>query len=466
MRIIADLQIHSKYSRACSQNLVPGNIGIWADKKGINVIGTGDFTHPLWLKELKENLEETKPGLYQLRGLPRTGAAATGARAYFMLTAEVSSIYKQGDPSAPLGAGKVRRVHNMILAPNFAAADRIITGLEKVGANLKSDGRPIMGIKCPDLVKIVKDADENAEIIPAHAWTPHFGLFGSLSGFDSVEEAFGDQAKHIFAIETGLSSDPKMNWQISALDKYALVSNSDAHSLRKLGREANVFEIDESKLSYGTVIQCIKDKNPKTFLHTLEFFPEEGKYHLDGHADCKFSCLPKETKKLKGICPKCGKKLLVGVLNRIDALADRKHGFEPKRAIPFKSVIPLEEIIAETYGVGVASAKVQRMYEAMVSNPSQPPLVPRGGAAAEEPPLRIRGGGGELERTEFSILLDWPKEEIAKISDPLIAESVIRVREGRVQLEGGYDGIFGKIHIYAEAERKKLFKKSEQVGLF
>src|SRR3989338_361862 len=271
MRTIADLQIHSKYSRACSQDLTPGNIAKWADKKGITIIGTGDFTHPLWLKELKDALEEYKPGLYQLKD--------RSTEAYFLLSAEVSSIYKQGD--------KVRRIHNMILAPNFAAVVRIIAGLEKTGANLKSDGRPIMGVKCPDLVKIVKDADKNAEVIPAHAWTPHFGLFGSLSGFDTVEEAFGDQAQHIFAIETGLSSDPKMNWQVSGLDKYSLVSNSDAHSLRKIGREANVFEIAEDKLSYAEIIRVIRNKDPKEFLFTIEFFPEEGKYHLDGHRDCK-----------------------------------------------------------------------------------------------------------------------------------------------------------------------------------
>ncbi|HEX9503933.1 MAG TPA: endonuclease Q family protein [Patescibacteria group bacterium] len=420
MRIIADLQIHSKYSRACSQDLNPGNIGKWADKKGIAVIGTGDFTHPLWLKELKDSLEETKHGLYQLKD--------KSAKVHFLLSAEVSSIYKQGD--------KVRRIHNMILAPNFAAVDRIITGLEKVGANLKSDGRPIMGVKCPDLVKIVLDADPACVIIPAHAWTPHFGLFGSLSGFDTVEEAFGDQAKHIFAIETGLSSDPKMNWQISGLDKYSLVSNSDAHSLRKIGREANVFEIEEEKLSYDEIIRVIKDKNPKEFLFTIEFFPEEGKYHLDGHADCKFSCLPKETARLKGICPKCGKKLLVGVLNRIDALADRDFGFEPKRAIPFKSVIPLEEVIAETYGTGIGK-KVLETYERMVA-----------------------------KYPEFEILLDLPEAEIVKISDPVVAESVIRIREGKVHIEGGYDGIFGKIHIYEDKERNKLFKKAEQSSLF
>lgn len=434
MRIIADLQIHSKYSRACSQDLNPGNIGIWADKKGIGVVGTGDFTHPLWLSELKSALEETKPGLYQLRseGHPPGRApsleGAPPAKAYFMLTAEVSSIYKQGD--------KVRRIHNMILAPNFAAVDRIIANLTKAGANLKSDGRPIMGIKCSDLVKIAKEADERIVVIPAHAWTPHFGLFGSLSGFDSVEEAFGDEAKHIFAIETGLSSDPKMNWQISALDKYTVVSNSDAHSLRKLGREANVFEIPESELSYTAILSRIVAKDPKSFLYTIEFFPEEGKYHLDGHADCKFSCQPDQRKRLKDICPNCGKKLLVGVLSRVSDLADREYGFVPPNAIPFKNVIPLEEIIAEASDTGIGK-KVLDTYERMVAKYS-----------------------------EFEILLDLPENEIAKISNAMIAQSIIRIRNGQVHIEGGYDGVFGKIHIYSDEERKKLLKKTEQVGLF
>ncbi|HEX5429505.1 MAG TPA: endonuclease Q family protein [Patescibacteria group bacterium] len=420
MRIIADLQIHSKYSRACSQDLTPGNIGLWADKKGIGIIGTGDITHPLWLSQLKEELEETKPGLYQLKH--------KSAKAYFMLTGEVSSIYKQGD--------KVRRIHNMIWAPNFAAVDRIRQGLEKAGANLKSDGRPIMGIKCPDLVRIVKDADDRAEVVPAHAWTPHFGLFGSLSGFDMVEEAFGDQSKYIFAFETGLSSDPAMNWQISAHDKYSLISNSDAHSLRKIGREANVFEIDPDKLSYDEIIRIIKARNPKEFLYTIEFFPEEGKYHLDGHADCKFSCSPAETKKLGGICPKCGKKLLVGVLNRVDKLADRDLGFTPKNSVPFKNVIPLEEIIAETFGTGIGK-KVLQTYEKMIS-----------------------------QKPEFEILLDLPKEEIERLGNPAIAESVMRVREGKLKWDAGYDGVFGKLHLYDQDERRQVLKKAEQVSLF
>lgn len=421
MRIIADLQIHSKYSRACSQELNPKNIGLWADKKGIGVIGTGDFTHPKWLAELKSAVDETTAGLYQLRD--------KSARAYFMLTAEVSSIYKQGD--------KVRRVHNMIFAPNFEAVDRIIAGLEKVGANLKADGRPIMGVHCDDLVKIVKEADSSAEVIPAHAWTPHFGVFGSLSGFNSIEEAFGDQAKYIHAIETGLSSDPKMNWQISGLDKYSLTSNSDAHSLRKIGREANVFEVRESKLSYAEIIRILYSKNPAEFLYTIEFFPEEGKYHLDGHRDCKFSCLPSQTKKLKGICPVCGKKLLVGVLNRVDELADREFGFTPPRAVPFKSVIPLEEVIAETLGVGTGSKKVLDIYEKMVA-----------------------------KKPEFEILLDLSEKDIADIGYPDVAKSIIRVRENQVHIEGGYDGVFGKVHIYGEGEREKVFKKPKQISLF
>ncbi len=447
MRIIADLQIHSKYSRACSQDLSPKSIGLWADKKGIGVIGTGDFTHPAWLNILKQELEETKGGLYQLRNnkqnsRPPSEALAKEGRsseAYFMVTGEVSSIYKQGD--------KVRRVHNMILAPNFAAADRIIAGLEKAGANLRSDGRPIMGVHCDDLVKIVMDADPLSVVIPAHVWTPHFGVFGSLSGFNSIEETFGDQAKYIFAIETGLSSDPKMNWQISNLDKYSLVSNSDAHSLRKIGREANVFEIDEKKLSYSEIIRVIRNKNPREFVCTLEFFPEEGKYHLDGHRDCKFSCLPAQTKKLGGICPVCGKKLLVGVLNRVAELADREHGYIPKSAVPFRSVIPLEEIIADTLGVGTQSKKVVEMYEQMTSEQW---LV----------------GSEQKRATEFDILLDLSEDEISKISTPAIGQAVIRVREGKVKLEGGYDGVFGKIEIFSEMEREKIFVKHKRTGLF
>jgi uncharacterized protein (TIGR00375 family) len=420
MRVIADLQIHSRYSRACSQDLTPKNIGAWADKKGIAVVGTGDFTHPAWLSELKNSLVETSPGLYSLKD--------GSSRARFLLSAEISSIYKQGD--------KIRRIHNVVWAPDFEAVDRIVMRLTKAGANLRSDGRPITGIHCPEFAKIILEANTRNVIVPAHAWTPHFGLFGSLSGFDSIEEAFGDQSKHIFAIETGLSSDPKMNWQISGLDNISLVSNSDAHSLRKIGREANAFEIPVEKLSFDEIIRIIKERNPKEFLFTIEFFPEEGKYHLDGHADCQFSCLPEETRKYQGVCPKCGKKLLVGVLNRVAQLSDRDYGFVPKNAVPFKSVIPLEELIAESFDTGVGK-KVLDTYERMVA-----------------------------KYPEFEILLDLPEKELEKICDPIITQSILHVRKGEVTLEGGYDGVFGKIHIFSEKERKKLLKKPEQESLF
>jgi uncharacterized protein (TIGR00375 family) len=417
MKVIADLHIHSKYARACSRDLEPRNLAIWAEKKGITVLGTGDFTHPHWLAELKAILVESETGLYQINGHPTR----------FMLTAEVASIYKQGE--------KVRRVHSLLLAPNFSAADKLIVLLEKRKVNLKSDGRPIMGVPVEELLKICKEAHSEIELIPAHAWTPHFGIYGSLSGFNSLEEAFGSMAKHVFAVETGLSSDPQMNWKVADLKNISLISNSDAHSLRKLGREANVFAIDQKSLSYAEIIRIIRDHDPAKFLHTIEFFPEEGKYHLDGHADCQFSCLPEETKRLGGICPVCGKKLLRGVLYRADELSGG--AITSQRTIPFQSTIPLEEIIAETLGVGTASKKVLAEYEAMVA-----------------------------KRTEFDILLEVSQEEIARLSSEAIAESVIRVREGKVHITPGYDGIFGKIQIYSSAEREKMFLKPKQTSLF
>ncbi|HMQ01448.1 MAG TPA: endonuclease Q family protein [Candidatus Doudnabacteria bacterium] len=441
MKVITDLHIHSKYARACSRDLVPVNLAAWADKKGINILGTGDFTHPAWLGELKENLEEAKSGLYKVKN--------SDSEALFMLTTELASIYKQGD--------KVRRVHNLVFAPNFAAVDKLIALLEKRGVNLKADGRPMMGVHCDELVRICKEADARIELIPAHAWTPHFGVFGSLSGFDSLEEAFGEEAKHIFAIETGLSSDPKMNWKVGALDNITLISNSDAHSLRKLGREANVFEIDKEKLSFSEIIRVIRERPPEEFLYTIEFFPEEGKYHLDGHADCKFSCEPSRTKELGGICPVCKKKLLRGVMARVDDLSllpplswgrpgggeesspfpSPPHQGEGINRIPFKSIIPLEEIIADTLGVGPASKKVQAQYEAMVA-----------------------------QLPEFEILLNANADELTKLGSATLAESILRVRDGRVHIAGGYDGVFGKIQIYSSEEREKLLLKPKQSTLF
>jgi uncharacterized protein (TIGR00375 family) len=411
MKVIADLHIHSKYAYACSKDLTLQNLSDWAQKKGINVLSTGDFTHPRWLSELEANLEEVSPGLFKLKGKKNLTR--------FILGTEIASIFKHGE--------KTRRVHNLIFSPSIPAVKRLIANLRKLNANLASDGRPITGISGETLLTICKEADEGTELIPAHVWTPHFGAFGSLSGFDSLTEAYGKMAGYIFAVETGLSSNPMMNWQVSQLDSIALISNSDAHSLRKLGREANVFEIEHSRMSYGEIMRVIKGRKPDEFLYTIEFFPEEGKYHMDGHRTCGFSSTPEETKKLKGICPVCGKKLLRGVMHRVDELGDRKIGFTPKKHVPYRSIIPLEEIIAESFGMGVASKKVADQYEKMVA--SQP---------------------------EFALLLDADRELIAKLGSPEIAESVMRVRKGKVHIDPGYDGVFGKIEIYNEVERGKL----------
>lgn len=425
MRIIADLHIHSKYARACSKELTPQNLDLWARKKGIAVLGTGDFTHPLWMEELSNSLEEVKPGLYQLKtAISKSDSTPT----LFMYTAEIASIYKQGD--------KVRRVHNLVFAPNVLIAKKFNQALESCGANLKSDGRPIMGIHCDDLVKIAKDVDPCCEVIPAHAWTPHFGVFGSLSGFDSLTEAFGDQAQHIFAIETGLSSDPIMNRRVPGLDTISLISNSDPHSLHRLGREANIFDINPDALSYAEIIRVIRNRDPKEFLGTIEFFPEEGRYHLDGHRDCLFSCLPAETKSLGGVCPVCGKQLLRGVLSRVEDLS-RVSNIPPHNT-NFVSVIPLEEVIADVLGVGVSSKKVPTMYEHMVERGS----------------------------SEFDILLDLAESDISRLGSPAIAAAILRVRQGLVNITPGYDGLYGKVSIYTKAERVWLEKKPTQLGLF
>src|SRR3989344_9023860 len=343
MRIIADLHIHSKYSRACSKDLDLEHISQWAKWKGIDIVACADWTHPAWLKELKQKLVEDRPGLYRLKAEPTS--------VLFMLNTEVSCIYTQG--------GKCRRIHLCLFAPDFETINKNIIELEKRKVNLKADGRPIMGLSAIEVVKIVLAANPASLVVPAHVWTPWFSVFGSYSGFDSLNECFGDQTKYIYAIETGLSSDPAMNWRLSALDKIALISNSDAHSPANLGRAANAFDIAPDKLSYQEIRRIIKEKDKKSFLYTIEFFPEEGKYHHDGHRDCRINFSPSESKKHKGICPVCKKKLVIGVLNRVDQLADRAEKFKPKNSIAFRSLVPLPEIIGEILGVGKSSKKVQ-----------------------------------------------------------------------------------------------------------
>lgn len=407
MKIVADLHIHSKYSRAVSRDMTLENIDIWAKKKGIQVMGTGDFTHPAWLKEIKTKLKPAEDGLFVLGHPMSKRTSDVFSQTRFMLTTEISSIYSKN--------GKCHRVHSLIFAPSIEAVEKINKKLGTIG-NLKSDGRPILGLDPKELLKIILEADKRCVLIPAHAWTPWFSVFGSMSGFNSLQECFEEMTPHIFAIETGLSSDPAMNWKLSALDNVSFISNSDCHSLQKIGREANVFDCE---LSYDGIFDAIKSKNLKKFLYTIEFFPEEGKYYYDGHRDCKICFSPKETKKHKSICPKCGSKLTVGVLNRVDELSDRKDKEKPKKIIPYKSMIPLDEIISEVVGVGVKSKKVMKEYENIILNVG----------------------------TELDVLLNISIKKIAKFSGDKIADAIKEVREGKVNINPGYDGEFGKISI-------------------
>jgi len=413
MKIVADFHIHSKYSRATSKDMDLEVLDKWAKIKGINVLGTGDFTHPEWFKSLKEKLEPADPGFYKLKKEDPKKAVR------FILTSEISCIYSKNN--------KVRKIHIIIFSPSFEVCEKISAQLGWIG-NLKSDGRPILGLDAKELTKIVLSASENCLVVPAHVWTPWFSLFGSKSGFDSIEECFEEYSKYIYAGETGLSSNPEMNWRLSALDKIALISNSDSHSPQKIGREANVFDAD---LSYFGVVEAIKSKNPKNFLYTVEFFPEEGKYHFDGHRVCGIRTSPKETKKYNNICPVCGKPLTVGVLSRVEELADRPQGAKPVNAIPFKSLIPLQEIIADVLGSLPGSKQVQEKYQELVKKIG----------------------------SEFKVLIDASPQELAMAGLPEIAEGIIRVREGRVNVDPGYDGVYGKISIFSGRSEKEPIKQ-------
>ncbi len=415
MRIIADLHIHSPYSRAVSRDMTLEHLDEWARLKGITVIGTGDFTHPAWIKNIKETLEPAEPGLFKLKSRIRANAHAR-----FMLSVEISSIYAKH--------GRTRRVHSLVYVPSIVSAEKINAALGWRG-NLKSDGRPILGLDAMELAKIVFNTDPDAVVVPAHAWTPWFSVFGSMSGFDSLEECYEEFAPHIFAIETGLSSDPSMNWRCSFLDRIALLSNSDSHSLKRIGREANIFEAD---LSYQGIMDAVKSRDPTRFLSTIEFFPEEGKYHYDGHRVCKFSCEPEETKRLKGLCPVCAKPVTVGVMSRVNILADRSPGEKPDRAVPFMNMVPLDEIIAESFSVGPTSKRVMKEYQALVS--------------------RIG--------SEIRVLFEASAAELAAATTPEVSEGILRVREGRVQITPGYDGEYGTIKIFREGEAAKVSLQS------
>jgi len=415
MQYICDFHIHSKYSRATSKDMDVENLDKWAKIKGIQVVGTGDFTHPQWLKELKESLEPAEPGLFKMK--------KSGSEVRFILTVEISSIYSKNN--------RTRKIHNIIFAPDFGTVEKINTHLGWIG-NLKSDGRPILGLDAKELAKIVLNSSSDCLIVPAHAWTPWFSIFGSNSGFDSIKECFEEYSKYIYAIETGLSSDPAMNWRWSALDNITLISNSDAHSPAKLGREVNIFE--GGKIDYNLIVEAIKNGaspvmqrgNGLKLIKTIEFFPEEGKYHWDGHRNCGVCLSPEESKKYNNLCPTCGKPLTIGVMNRVAQLADRPVGAKPANPIPYKSLIPLGEIIADVLKVGTGTKQVAKHYKELIK--------------------RIG--------SEFKVLLEAKQEDIMAASLPEIAEGVIRVREGKVNVKPGFDGEFGKISIFGKEGKK------------
>jgi len=427
MHFIADFHIHSHFSIATSKECCPEHLAQWAKLKGLHLIGTGDFTHPGWMKELKEKLEPAEAGLYRLKSKYAVSsdhyAEDNQQVVRFILSAEISSIYKKN--------GRTRKIHNLLLVPDLADAEKINGVLDRLG-NIRSDGRPILGLDSRNLLEIALEQCPEVMFIPAHIWTPHFSLLGSRSGFDSLEECFEDLSEHIFALETGLSSDPAMNWRLSALDKYTLVSNSDAHSPKNLAREANCFHTD---LSYPAIKDALQSKDLNKFLGTIEFYPQEGKYHYDGHRACHVCWSPEESKAAAGICSHCGRKITLGVLYRVLELADRPQGARPDFAPPYESIVPLPKILSDFYQMGENSKRVQHTYFKLLSTI-----------------------GSELE-----ILRTIPIKKIQSLSNALLAEGIRRVRSGEVKISPGFDGEYGKVKIFQEEDRQKF---GAQISLF
>lgn len=459
-QIIADLQLHSKYARAVSPHMVIPEMAKWANRKGIDLLATGDWTHQLWLRELKLNLEEDGSGLLRIKESKKQGIKE---EVKFLLSGEVSCIYSQG--------GKGRRIHTLIFAPSFEVVDKINAELTKRGCNLMSDGRPIIGLTSIQLAEVVFGISEECLLIPAHAWTPWYGLFGSMSGFDSIAEAFGPYADKIYAVETGLSSDPAMNWRIKELDNRSILSFSDAHSGPKLGREATVFRSKELKnqgikeasknleITYKDIAEAIKQDINSSWeiAYTIEFYPEEGKYHYNGHRTCNVRHSPKDSKKLGTICPACGKPVTVGVMHRVEELSGRSEEDLklvkkdiPETIIrgiysetfpgrtPYVKLVPLQEILSEAIGSMVTSDKAQSEYQKLVE---------------------ALGG-------EFSVLLRSDISEISRISGEKIAEGVDKVRKGDIVIDPGYDGVFGIVKIWGNEKEKLVDESKEQLSLF
>jgi len=421
MKQILDLHIHSKYSRACSPQLTLENIDKACRVKGVDVVATGDFTYPAWFSSIKNELEpikylEKNSGLYKLK-------EKNDEKIKFILSTEFALIYKDGD--------RARRIHLVIHAPCIEAVQELNNFLDKK-YNIKSDGRPILGIKAPELIKLLISIHPNFLIYPAHIWTPWFSVFGSKSGFNKLDDCFREYTNNIYAYETGLSSDPEMNWRISALDSLTLISNSDALSLNNIGREANVFDLDN--ISYNEIYSIIKNKNKSKIKYSIEFYPEEGMYHYDGHRACGISFSPDKTKKNKGICPVCKKSLVVGVLNRVEELADRPVAYMPDNVPGYKKLVGLYKIIADALNIkSKQSNKVLTVYNELIKN------------------------GG----SEFNILIDLSLDELKNFTEPIIVEGIKRVRQGKLQIDPGFDGQYGQIKIFNEKE-----KITKQLNLF
>lgn len=409
MKFYADLHIHSRYSRATSSRMDLDGISEMAKLKGVKLMGSADFTHPSWFAHLQERLQSRGDGLFEYNGVN------------FVLSGEVCNIYSKG--------GKLRKNHNVILTPSFKSAERVTDYLSRYG-KIESDGRPILSLDTEKMFERILNIDERNHLIAAHIWTPWFSLFGSKSGFDDISECFGKLAGRVLALETGLSSDPEMNWMWSKLDQYTLVSNSDAHSPENIGREANCFDCE---MEYDTIMEVIKKGNEDTFLFTVEFFPEEGKYHFDGHRACELSLHPDEAITKNNRCPRCGRPLTVGVLHRIHELSDRKYGYSPRGKVPFRKLVPLGEILAVALDCGKGTKMVETKYRDLVT----------------------RLG------TEFEILLDIPQEDIKRVTDGYIAEMIMKVRSGEVEVRPGYDGVYGEVRIPGSAEEEK-----QQLELF
>ncbi|MEM3781737.1 MAG: endonuclease Q family protein [Candidatus Micrarchaeaceae archaeon] len=420
MEYIADFHIHSKYARATSPRIELESIDYIAREKGISICSTGDFTHPLWFKSLSEKLQEAEPGLYAVKG------SESGTR--FVVGAEIATLSGNTGSGVFGKAGSAKRVHHLVLAPSLEAAAQISDALSKKGS-LAADGRPMLSMSPAELVETIIGISKQAMVFPAHAWTPWFGVFGSMSGYDSMKEAYEDQEAHVHALETGLSSDPANNWRLSSLDKYALISASDAHSLQKIGREATVFEFEQGKLSFDAVAEAIKQKRVK---YTIEFYPEEGKYHYDGHRRCGVSMPPEESKRRNNMCPVCGKTMTLGVMHRIEELADRPAGYSQKGFAPFVHAVPLEEILSKACGKPEGSKSLASMYSLFVS----------------------RFG------SEFNVLL---KAEISKIAeiDPKVAVAIENVRSNKVCIKPGYDGVFGVVDVLC-AQRRQVHERARK----